>query len=173
MSFFERNCEPAILKQIKALIFDFDGVFTDNTVQVHQDGSESVRCWRGDGLGLSRLQKLGIKLLIVSTEANPIVSVRARKLKIECQQSVENKAKAVETWAESCDIPLSQIGFIGNDINDIPVLRKVGFPIGVADPHQDILPFISYQTRKRGGYGAVREICDLVADAYSLVKATE
>ena len=67
---------------IELIAFDFDGVFTDNTVYVLQDGSESVRCWRSDGLGLSRLADIGVETYIVSTEVNPVVTMRANKLNI-------------------------------------------------------------------------------------------
>lgn len=156
-----------ILKELKAIIFDFDGVFTDNTVLVDQNGVESVRCWRSDGLGLARIRSLGLKILIISTEANPVVSIRAKKLNTDCIQGVENKAAVVVAWAASIGLSLSNIGFVGNDINDIPALKEVGLPMGVADAYEEISPFIKYQTRKRGGYGAVREICDLIVNAYA------
>lgn len=155
-----------LFKKIKAIAFDFDGVFTDNTVQVDQNGVESVRCWRSDGLGLSRVQKLGLKTLIISTEANPVVSVRAQKLNTDCIQGVEDKAATIGEWAESLGISLANIGFVGNDINDIPALKKVGLPIGVSDAYEEISAFIKYRTRKQGGYGAVREVCDLIVKAH-------
>jgi len=155
------------LREIKAVVFDFDGVFTDNTVMVDQTGVESVRCWRSDGLGLSRIKKLGLKTLIISTEANPVVSVRAEKLKVDCLQGVENKAEAIVKWVGEANIALSDVVFVGNDINDIPAFKKVGVPICVADAYDEVLPFTRYKTRAAGGYGAVREVCDLVAAAYS------
>ena len=151
---------------VQAVVFDFDGVFTDNTVMVDQNGVESVRCWRSDGLGLARLRELGLKTLIISTEVNPVVSVRAKKLKTDCTQGVEDKAEAIAEWAVSVGIQLSNIAFVGNDINDIPALKEVGLPIAVGDAYEEIAPFIKYRTRKPGGYGAVREICDLIVYAH-------
>ncbi len=165
-SIMRKDIRP-ILKGLKAIVFDFDGVFTDNTVLVDQNGVESVRCWRSDGLGLARVRSLGLRVLIISTEANPVVSVRAKKLDTDCIQGVENKATAIVDWAASIGLPLSSVGFVGNDINDIPALKEVGLPIGVADAYEEISPFIKYQTHKRGGYGAVREICDLIVNAYA------
>jgi YrbI family 3-deoxy-D-manno-octulosonate 8-phosphate phosphatase len=156
-----------VLKALRAVVFDFDGVFTDNTVLVDQNGIESVRCWRSDGLGLARLRSLGLKTLIISTEENPVVSVRAKKLETECVQGVDDKAAAIANWAASLGLPLSNVGFAGNDINDIPALKEVGLPIGVADAYDEISPFIKYRTLKRGGYGAVREICDLIVNAHA------
>lgn len=151
---------------LEAIVFDFDGVFTDNMVMVDQNGVESVRCWRSDGLGLSRIHQLGLKILIISTEINPVVTVRANKLKINCLQGVENKAVAIKQWSSSIGVLLKNIAFVGNDINDIPAFQEVGLPIGVADAYEEISPFIKHRTRTAGGYGAVREICDLIFNVH-------
>ena len=156
-----------LLRSLRAVVFDFDGVFTDNSVTVDQNGVESVRCWRSDGLGLSRIRELGIKTLIISTEANPVVSVRARKMKTECVQGVEDKVAVIVAWCAKAGIPLSHVAFVGNDINDIPAFKKVGLPIGVADSYEEISPFIKYLTRTPGGHGAVREVCDLITHTHS------
>lgn len=147
---------------MRAVVFDFDGVFTDNTVWINQKGEESVRCYRSDGLGLSRLRAAGLELLILSTEKNPVVSVRAKKLQIPCVQGVEDKAAAIRVWANDNNYKLSELAFVGNDINDIPALEIVGCPIGVADCFPEIIPFIKHRTKKPGGFGAVREICDTI-----------
>lgn len=151
-----------IIHNLRAVIFDFDGVFTDNTVIVSQDGVESVKCWRSDGLGLSRLKELDIKLFIFSTEANPVVTVRAQKLKIQCWQNLDDKAAALKQFSKENNITLDAIAFVGNDINDIPALQLVGLPIAVHDAYPEILSYVKFQTEKCGGYGAVREICDLI-----------
>jgi YrbI family 3-deoxy-D-manno-octulosonate 8-phosphate phosphatase len=146
---------------IKLIAFDFDGVFTDNSVYVDENGIESVRCWRGDGLGLQKLRELGVDAVIISTESNKVVDARARKLGLVCIQGVDNKKKALESLARSKDIPLSHIAFVGNDVNDLPCLEVVGLPIVVHDAHPAVLNAAKYQTRAKGGCGAVREICDL------------
>ena len=159
---------PDLLQSLKALrlvIFDFDGVFTDNTVLVSQDGIESVRCWRSDGLGISRLSSIGVETLIISTEANPIVTVRANKLKMACKQAVGDKAHAVLQACKELGISPTETAFVGNDINDIPALKSIGLPIAVVDAYPEVLAHVTYQTTKPGGYGAVREICDLVFHA--------
>lgn len=150
------------LSNIKMVIFDFDGVFTDNTVILSQDGTESVCCWRGDGLGLSRLKTLGLSTLILSTETNPVVSARAEKLKMTCWQSVEDKAAAIVQISQDYAIPTSEIAYVGNDINDIPAFKIVGVPIAVRDAYPEALPYVMYRTEKCGGRGAVREVCDLI-----------
>lgn len=147
---------------IELVVFDFDGVFTDNTVWVNQDGIESVRCWRSDGLGLSRLKSIGVNTCIISTEINPVVGVRAKKLAIQCIQGVEDKAQSIENLASSLQISLDKVAFVGNDINDLPALKKVGMPIATADAYPEVATSVAYRTRALGGRGAVREVCDLI-----------
>jgi YrbI family 3-deoxy-D-manno-octulosonate 8-phosphate phosphatase len=144
------------------IIFDFDGVFTTNEVYIDQNGIESVVCSRSDGLGLARLRELNMKVCIVSTEENPVVSVRARKLKLECHQGVANKSIAVRKLCSEYNVPFSDVMFVGNDINDIPVLKVVGVPVGVSDSFEEIFPYIKFITKNSGGRGAVREICDII-----------
>lgn len=155
----------ARLSAVRLLVFDFDGVFTDNMVYVSQDGVESVRCWRGDGLGLSRLREVQVESLIVSTEVNPVVSVRARKLRVPCMQGVPDKAAALRAACQERAIPLACAGFVGNDINDIPAFEIAGLPICVSDAHPEVVAFALYRTHLPGGHGAVREVCDLVFHA--------
>lgn len=154
-----------LLASVQLVAFDFDGVFTDNTVYVSQDGVESVRCWRSDGLGLSRLRSVGVKAFIISTEANPVVTARANKLKVPCKQAIEDKASAILKTCEELGIEPASTMFIGNDINDIPAFNAVGVPVAVADAHPETYPHVLYRTTKPGGFGAVREICDLIFNA--------
>jgi len=151
-----------MLSTVKLIAFDFDGVFTDNTVYVTQGGVESVRCWRSDGLGLSRLQSIGVHVFIISTEENPVVTARANKLKMPCKQGVEDKAAAIFQTCAELGIAPEHTMFVGNDINDIPAFKSVGLPVAVADAYPEVDPYILFQTKKPGGLGAVREICDLV-----------
>lgn len=154
-----------LLASVRLIAFDFDGVFTDNTVVVKQDGIESVRCWRSDGLGLSRLRDVGVQTFIISTEANPVVTARANKLKMACKQGVEDKAAAILDTCRELGIAPAQAMFVGNDINDIPAFKSVGLPVAVADAYPEVYPHILLRTVKPGGFGAVREICDLVFHA--------
>jgi len=150
------------LSAVRLIAFDFDGVFTDNTVCVSEEGGESVRCWRSDGLGLARLLSVGVRACIISTETNPVVSARAKKLQLPCKQGVEDKAAGILSICTEFQISPQHTMFVGNDINDIPVFQSVGIPVGVADAYPEIYPYIVYRTQKLGGRGAVREICDLV-----------
>jgi N-acylneuraminate cytidylyltransferase/3-deoxy-D-manno-octulosonate 8-phosphate phosphatase (KDO 8-P phosphatase) len=136
-------------------------VFTDNAVYVFEDGREAVRCTRADGLGLERLAASGVITAIVSTERNPVVSARAKKLRMRCVQDCPDKVAALTSIAAEHGLGLDRAAFVGNDVNDAACLRAVALPIVVADAHPDILPAARYQTRAAGGHGAVREICDL------------
>jgi len=151
-----------LVRTIRLVAFDFDGVFTDNAVYVFQDGSEAVRCCRGDGIGLEKLRSLGVNLAIISTETNPVVSARARKLGIPCVQGCKDKRAALEDMAREKGISLAEVAFVGNDINDLSCLSAVGLPVIVQDAHPDVIPYGRYRTTSPGGRGAVRELCDLI-----------
>ena len=143
------------------VVFDFDGVFTDNRVYVLEDGREAVVCNRGDGIGLRKLDRLGIDSLVISSESNPVVSLRCKKLNIRCIQGVQDKLNALKDVARRREVPLARVAFVGNDINDLDCLKAVGLPIVVQDSHTDVLSYGRYRTFKPGGYGAVREVCDV------------
>ena len=162
-----------VISRIRLIAFDFDGVFTDNMVYVFEDGSEAVRCFRSDGIGLQKLGRLGIETVIISTEANPVVSARARKLKIRCIQDCPDKRAVLEDIAQENNITLNEIAFVGNDINDLPCLECVALPIVVQDAYQDVVPIALYQTKNPGGHGAVREVCDLFEKYRSGVQGSE
>ena len=154
-----------LLASVELVIFDFDGVFTDNSVYVTQDGVESVRCWRSDGLGLSRLRSINVKTFIISTETNSVVSARAKKLNVPCKQGIEDKAASIlETCRELCVTPEKTM-FVGNDINDILGFQSIGIPVAVFDAYPEVHPHVVFKTKTPGGLGAVREICDLIFQA--------
>ena len=156
---------PELLASVQLIAFDFDGVFTDNTVYVTQDGVESVRCWRSDGLGLSRLRSIGVQCFIISTETNPVVTARVNKLKIPCKQGIEDKAKVILETCQELGIAPEHTMFVGNDINDIPAFKSIGVPVAVADAYPEVYPHVLFRTEKPGGLGAVREVCDLIFHA--------
>ncbi len=153
------------LEAVELLILDFDGVLTDNKVIVSQDGDESVVCWRGDGVGVDKLKSIGVRTIIVSTETNSVVKVRANKLGIECRQKISDKGYEINQICSEYKIKPNNVVFLANDINDISGLRAVGFPMGVSDAHRDIYPFIKFITKTKGGLGGVREVCELIYDA--------
>lgn len=154
-----------LLSNMQLLVLDFDGVLTSNTVYLTEDGVESVRCWRGDGMGISLLNGQGVKTWVVSKEVNKVVAKRCEKLKINCIQGCDDKENALLKISKEQGISTNNIAFMGNDINDIPALQLVGLPIVVADAHPETLLYAKYQTSTKGGYGAVREICDMIVAA--------
>ncbi|MDH7515010.1 MAG: HAD hydrolase family protein [Bacteroidota bacterium] len=150
-----------LVKGIRLLVFDFDGVMTDNTVIVFQDGKEAVVCHRGDGLGVTRLKQIGFPMLVLSTETNPVVRARCDKLGIECLNGVGDKLSILKRIAAERGIDAREVAYVGNDVNDLECMRWAGFPIAVADAHPAVLGTARYVTKSRGGHGAVREIADL------------
>lgn len=153
-------------KKIKAVVFDFDGVFTDNRVIVSEDGKESVICNRSDGIGLEMLRSLGIPITIISTEKNPVVAIRAKKLELPVEHGVGDKIKELEKFSKAVNVDFENIAYLGNDVNDAECMKKVGFPAAVADAVEDIKVISSFVLNKKGGKGAVREFCELIVNAY-------
>jgi len=153
------------LDDLDAIAFDFDGVFTNNQVTVHSDGTESVVCNRADGMGLEKLRKTGIPLVVLSKETNPIASVRCEKLKLECHLNVENKLGKLQSWLADQGLRIERCMFVGNDINDQPCLTSVGYPVVVNDAEPAVLQHAKFILERGGGAGAIRELCDrLVPD---------
>ena len=142
--------EP-LLAGVRLAIFDFDGVFTDNRVWTNAHGEETVACSRSDGLGLRRLDEVGVRYLILSGETNPIVTARAHKLGIECLQSIDDKLEALYEAAESRGVKLTETAFLGNDINDSDCLSAVGLPVVPADAWPEVAELARWVLDRRGG----------------------
>ena len=148
------------------VVFDFDGVMTDNRVLVAEDGRESVFCSRADGLGVQMLLRAGVGCLVLSTETNPVVSARAAKLGVECVQGLgDAKGEALRGILRDRALDPAAVAYVGNDVNDIECLRQVGVAICVADAWPAVRRVARFVTARRGGDGAVREVCDLVLAA--------
>jgi N-acylneuraminate cytidylyltransferase len=147
---------------VDAVVTDFDGVRTDDTAIVGQNGEEFVRVSRSDGMGIGRLRAAGIPVLILSTETNPVVSARARKLGVDVEQGIADKAAALDAWASQRGIPLGRIAYLGNDINDLGCLELVGWPIAVPAAHPEVIAAARLVLSAPAGAGAVRELADTV-----------
>jgi YrbI family 3-deoxy-D-manno-octulosonate 8-phosphate phosphatase len=147
---------------VAALVLDFDGVLTDNRVLVFQDGREAVVCHRGDGLGLERLRETGVALLVLSKEANPVVGERCRKLGIECLQGIADKEALLRQVLDERGIDMGQAVFVGNDVTDLGCMRAVSCGAAPADAHPAVLAVADLVLTRSGGFGAVRELCDLI-----------
>lgn len=150
------------LKDIELIIYDFDGVMTDNTAYMTQDGIESVQIHRGDGMAVGLLDELGIKQVIISTETNPVVSQRAKKLGIKAEQGIWDKHIAVQKTAQEFGVSLDKTAFVGNDINDEKAMRLVGLRICPADAEPEIKAIAHIITQAKGGKGVVRELYRLL-----------
>jgi N-acylneuraminate cytidylyltransferase len=147
---------------VDAVVTDFDGVHTDDTVTIGADGSEFVTVSRSDGMGISLLREAGVPVLILSTETNPVVAARARKLQVEVMQAQTDKAAALSAWALREGIPLDRIAYLGNDVNDLGCFELVGWPVAVPEAHPRLLTAARLVLGGAGGRGAVRELADLV-----------
>ena len=155
----------ALLGRIKLAVFDFDGVFTDNRVWVNERGEELLAFTRSDGLGLRRLDEVGVKYLILSMEQNPIVGARAQKLRADCVQGVEDKLSVLRERTEQLGVSLEETAYVGNDINDADCLRAAGVPVVPADAWPEVKPLARWVLSRPGGAGCVREFCDGVWQA--------
>lgn len=149
-------------RQIDLLVFDFDGVMTDDRVWIDQDGHESVAANRRDGMGIAMLHKAGIPMVVLSTEPNPVVAARCRKLNLPFIQGLSDKAEALQRLLVERHLNPAHVVYLGNDINDLPCFSLVGFAVVVADAHPDAMPLADLILSHKGGHGAVRELCDLI-----------
>lgn len=156
------NAPRALPRRVKLLVMDFDGVLTDNRVWTSQDGAEQVAASRGDGLGLELLLKYGVQALVLSKETNPVVAARCKKLGIPCEQGIDSKGEALARVLAERGLAAKDVVFIGNDTNDLPCFPLVACGIAVADSHPEVLAAADLVLTKRGGHGAVRELCDLI-----------
>ena len=152
------------LNNIKLIVYDFDGVMTDNKVYVDQNGKEMVQVNRADGLGISEIKKIGIEQIIFSTETNLVVTARAKKLCIKCFQGIENKKVALIDYCNKNKIDLQYVAYVGNDINDKEVMEILGHSYCPSDAHKNIKNISDYILRTKGGDGIVRELFDLLID---------
>jgi len=149
-------------EKIEAVVFDFDGVLTDNRVIVDQHGVESVSCSRGDGMGISLLRKVGVQVFVISKERNPVVEARCRKLQIEFLQAIDDKRPALEQLLGERGLSREGTLFVGNDINDVECMRWAACGVAVADAHPSALAAADLVLEKPGGFGAARELADRI-----------
>ncbi|MGD2028050.1 MAG: acylneuraminate cytidylyltransferase, partial [Anaerolineales bacterium] len=149
-------------EKLDLVVFDFDGVFTDNRVWVSQEGVEQVAAHRGDGMGISLLQKAGFRAFVLSTETNPVVAARCQKMSLPVYQGVAQKGEVLKSLLAEQGVSGENVIFVGNDVNDLPCFSLVGCGVAVADAHPTVLEEADLVLKTRGGHGAVREMCDLI-----------
>jgi len=159
--------KKAFPEKIALVLMDFDGVMTDDRVWVDETGHEMVAANRGDGLGISLVKKkLGIEMIVISREINPVVARRCEKLRIPYYQGVDNKGELVDTILAEKKLSCDKVAYIGNDVNDLECFERVGFRAAPADAHTAVKQKADLILQKRGGKGAVREFCDLLIEKY-------
>lgn len=146
------------------IVYDFDGVMTDNRTLVLQDGTEGVLVNRGDGWGVGRLRHAGFRQIILSTETNPVVAARAAKLGLEVLQGSSDKRRDLQQYCAVRGITLDHVLYVGNDVNDIEAMRLVGWPVAPSDAHPEVIALARHVTRARGGEGVIKELSELLRD---------
>lgn len=149
-------------KNIQLIVYDFDGVMTDNKVLCSQNGQEAVFCNRSDGLGIDVIRKKGINQIIISTESNKVVFSRAQKLSLPVIQNVSDKKETLKNYCKNNNYDIKKTIYVGNDINDLEVMNISGISMCPADAHISIKRISNYILSKKGGEGAVRELADLI-----------
>jgi len=150
---------------VDAVVTDFDGVHTDDAALVDAEGRESVRVSRADGLGVAALRAAGYPVLIISKERNRVVTARALKLGVEVLQGVDDKVAALTGWLTERRLDPARVAYLGNDVNDLGPMGLVGWPLAVADARPEVHAAARLTLERRGGHGAVRELCDRVLAA--------
>ena len=150
------------LTAVRFAVFDFDGVFSDNRVWTNDRGEESVACFRGDTMGLRRLDEVGVEYLILTSETNDAVAARARKMRADCIKGIEDKLPVLRAEVERRGVSLAETSYVGNDVNDAECLAAVGLPVVPADAWAEVVPLARLVLSRAGGHGCVREFCDAV-----------
>ena len=148
------------INAIDVIIFDFDGVLTDNSVYLNDSGQEWVKCSRSDGLAFDVFYKLKKSVFILSTEKNKVVSARAKKLKVEVIQSIDNKLDAINLIMDQSNSSLDRVLYVGNDLNDFNIMKLCGYTACPSDSHVSIKNITQFVLNTRGGDGVAREIVE-------------
>ena len=154
----DRNEWSILAENICLIVYDFDGVMTDNRVILSEDGKESVIVNRSDGLAVNIIKNMGIPQLILSREKNPVVSARARKLSIPVLQGINEKELVLKQYCRDNKIPIEKVVFIGNDINDTNLMCIVGYPLCPNDAYPEAKAAARFIITVDGGCGVIREL---------------
>ena len=150
MNFFGKN--------ISLIIYDFDGVMTDNRALIFENGDEAVFINRSDGLAIQKIKELNVDQIIISSEKKSIVKKRAEKLGIIAFNSVEDKVEELIKYVNEKNIKINECAFLGNDLNDLPLMEKVALKIAPIDAAKEILEIADYVINVKGGHGVIREL---------------
>ena len=149
---------------IKMVICDFDGVVTDNLVITDQDGRESVTASRSDSMHIKKLREMGVEVMILSSEPNPVVMARAKKMGVEAIHNVgmQDKGRVMREILAQKNVKVQNVVYLGNDLNDLPCFEIAGWSVAVADAYPEVLRAADHVLTKTGGHGAIRELCEII-----------
>ena len=149
---------------IQMIICDFDGVVTDNLVTTDQDGRESVVASRSDSMHIKKLREKGVEVMILSSEPNPVVMARAKKMGVEAIHNVgmQDKGRVMREVLGQKNVKAENVVYIGNDLNDLPCFEIAGWSVAVADAYPEVIRAADHVLTKTGGHGAIRELCEIV-----------
>lgn len=153
-------------KDIRLVIFDVDGVLTDGSLYLGDDGQEYKAFHSRDGLGITMLKHTGVELAVITGRTSKVVQIRMQSLGIEhVFQGYRDKIPAYEALKETLAIPDQQIAYVGDDLVDLPIMRRVGLAIAVADAHPMVQRQAHWRTDSPGGRGAGRDVCEFIMEA--------
>ncbi|HNO85401.1 MAG TPA: acylneuraminate cytidylyltransferase [Anaerolineales bacterium] len=149
---------------VKMIICDFDGVVTDNLVITDQDGRESVTASRSDSMHIKKLREMGVEVMILSSEPNPVVLARAKKMGVEAIHNVgmQDKGRVMREVLAQKNVKAQNVVYVGNDLNDLPCFEIAGWSVAVADAYPEVIRAADHVLTKTGGHGAIRELCEIV-----------
>jgi 3-deoxy-D-manno-octulosonate 8-phosphate phosphatase (KDO 8-P phosphatase) len=150
-------------RRVRFLLLDVDGVMTDGTIYLDADGRETKAFNIYDGSGIHLVRKAGVQVGIITGRQSTIVAHRARELEItEVHQKILDKLKVYDELLHKYGLKDSEMAYIGDDVIDLPVLERVGLSVAVPNAHPDVKARVDWVTQRAGGYGAVREVTDLL-----------
>jgi N-acylneuraminate cytidylyltransferase len=155
---------------VKMVVTDFDGVITDGRVWVDGDGHETVAASRADSMRIKQMRAAGIEVMILSSEVDNVVSARARKMGIQAihGMGLDGKGEVLKQILAEKNLNAAEVVYLGNDFNDLPCFEVAGWAVAVADAYPEVLRAADYVLKTNGGFGALRELCDLILkNAYS------
>lgn len=162
----ESNQVKQIAAEVKLLILDVDGVLTDNTLYIDDNGKEAKRFNVSDGLGIALASRFGLEIALISGRKSKATKFRALDLKIKhVYLGVTNKIKAYQKLKRNLKLSDEHIAYMGDDVLDISVMKKVALPICVRDANPVVRRFAKFVTKTKGGEGAVREVIDMILES--------
>ncbi len=158
----KKNLRKEVLPKI--IFTDFDGCLTDDRVWLNHDGEEFIAANRKDGLAISRLKKLGVTVVITSTETNKVVEARAKKLGIEALQGLADKVASIDNYLSKSNNSWTDCWYIGNDVNDLGAIKKAKFSLCPSDAVKSVRKAVSQKLKTKGGYGILEELVAMLEE---------